>query len=137
MHSMIGVHIQQCDWQALGRQIWEDKRAIPKVFGKEEYVQMSKALEEVENRYFLEIGPYKSIPNSNATSLTIAHHKKLQTNYLERKVQRPRSERSSKDVGIQCDWEENEKRKMRNAGEARHDDWQEEEDDGFSFETLF
>ncbi len=92
---MIGLNIQQCDWEALGRQIWEDKRALPKVFEKEDYIQMSKALQEVQSRYFLKIGPFKSIPNSNATNLPITLHKKLQAKYLERKEQRTQSERTT------------------------------------------
>lgn len=37
LHSMIGIYIANCDWQASGVQLWRDICNIPTCFGQEEY----------------------------------------------------------------------------------------------------
>lgn len=71
MHSIIGVHIQTCDWQALGTQLWSDKHNLPRCFGEEQYLGMQKALEVVEDRYFLELGSDESVLNTHAIQLYV------------------------------------------------------------------
>lgn len=84
----------------------------------------------MEERYFIEIGPDQSVPNDHAIALVTAHYKKLQTKAIEKKTQQEPREKTKRDVGIQCDLEEDERRKMKKQGKVSTGHWLDEEAGG-------
>lgn len=94
MHSMVRVHITNCDWKALGKQLWWDKRDLSRVIGKEEYYQVKKALKAVEKQYFVHLDPDDPILNEHATALMASRHQKRATAYMERMKEAQRDQAS-------------------------------------------
>lgn len=74
-HCMVGIHIKKCDWKALACQLSKDIRELLKVFGYDEYKQMTKVLDSVRDRYFFKLDPENPVPSEKADILMFVNHR--------------------------------------------------------------
>ncbi|KAI4137241.1 MAG: hypothetical protein LQ341_005223 [Variospora aurantia] len=68
-HSSAGIHIKNCDWDSLGRQLWRDMQEVPNVFGAADQVKMKQAVEQIRDRFFLRLTATSRIPSEEAMAL--------------------------------------------------------------------
>ncbi|KAL8903976.1 MAG: hypothetical protein Q9171_007210 [Xanthocarpia ochracea] len=68
-HSNVTTSIRNCDWDSLGRQLWQDMKEIPNVLGAEDARKMMESLKRLRDQFFLELTATSRIPNDEAADL--------------------------------------------------------------------
>lgn len=118
MHCNIAIHINDCNWDALGIQLRKDLNDLPKIMGDSDYEQMRLVLTSIAERYFERLDDQHCIPSEKASILRFKrdrkHRERLRNE--ESKAERlreqqngaklareARSERSYRDIGTQFD----------------------------------
>ncbi|KAI4149052.1 MAG: hypothetical protein L6R39_002620 [Caloplaca ligustica] len=95
-HSGVPFYIKNCDWIKLGRQLWQDLKEVPSVFGESDQRRMTKALEDMRDKFFFELTATSQVPTKLAQDLMVKKTKKDTTkmqNQRENIVKRREAER--------------------------------------------
>ncbi|KAL8924503.1 MAG: hypothetical protein Q9172_002668 [Xanthocarpia lactea] len=68
-HSNVTTMIRNCDWDSLGRQLWQDMNEIPNVLGSEDARKMMDSLKRLRDQFFIELTATSRMSNRGAADL--------------------------------------------------------------------
>ncbi|KAI4120757.1 MAG: hypothetical protein LQ338_006788 [Usnochroma carphineum] len=68
-HSGVPFYIKNCDWVELGRQLWQDLKEVPSVFGDADRRKMTEALQNIRDKFFFELTATTQVPSELAQKL--------------------------------------------------------------------
>ena len=95
-HSNVTTLIRNCDWDSLGRQLWQDMNEIPNVLGAEDARKMLESLKRLRDQFFIDLTATSRISSDEAADLLAKKQARDRAKMAARREQREKMLESEK-----------------------------------------